>query len=111
VISIPTELLEQIERGNVLLFIGERIVRDCDGRPMIDGLTEQLAARCDTHIAADRSFPEVAQVYEAEKGRQALLQCMRDQLEERADQPHLSASTKRRRLAHHSPLITPSEEM
>jgi HEAT repeat protein len=86
VISIPTELLEQIERGNVLLFIGERLVYDTSGRAMIDRLAEQLASRCDTDIAADRSFPEVAQVYEAEKGRQALIQFIRDQLEERADQ-------------------------
>ena len=45
-IPIPEELLEQIERGNVLLFIGERILRDAEGRVFIDQLADQLAIRC-----------------------------------------------------------------
>jgi hypothetical protein len=63
------------------------LIRDADGHVLIDRLAEQLAARCETDIAADRSFPEVAQVYEAEKGRQALIQFVRDQLEQLANQP------------------------
>ena len=35
---IPQELLEQFERGNVLLFIGERIVRDADGVSLADAI-------------------------------------------------------------------------
>jgi len=48
-IPIPQELLEQFERGNVLLFIGERIVRDAEGQAIIDLLTSQLADR--SHVA------------------------------------------------------------
>ena len=39
-IPIPEELLEQVERGNALLFIGERIVRDAHGNIAIDWLAE-----------------------------------------------------------------------
>ncbi len=46
-IPIPKELLEQFERGNVLLFIGERIVRDVEGQAVVDFLMSRLAARCD----------------------------------------------------------------
>jgi hypothetical protein len=85
--SIPEELLEQIERGNVLLFIGERIVRDAEGRVVLDQLAAQLAGRCEIVDAQEHTFPEVAQVYEDEKGRQALVQFVRDQLEALGDEP------------------------
>jgi hypothetical protein len=63
-ISIPEELFEQVERGNVLLFVGERIVRDADGGMAISQLTAQLAARGGLPAAEDTSFPEAAQLYE-----------------------------------------------
>jgi hypothetical protein len=87
VIPIPNELLEQVERGNVLLFIGERIVRDAAGRVHLDQLTAGLADRCGITDAEDLSFPEVAQVYEDEKGRQALIQFLIDRLEMLGDEP------------------------
>jgi hypothetical protein len=31
VVHIPAELIEQVERGNVLLFVGERLSRDPSG--------------------------------------------------------------------------------
>ena len=86
-IPIPEELLEQIERGNVLLFIGERIVRDAEGRIVLDQLAAQLAARCGIADTEDLAFPEVAQAYEDDKGRQALVQFIRDQLEALGDEP------------------------
>jgi hypothetical protein len=78
--SIPEELLEQIERGNVLLFIGERIVRDAEGQVVLDELAAQLAARCGIANAEAYTFPEVAQAYEDDKGRHLLVQFLRDQL-------------------------------
>jgi hypothetical protein len=57
-IAIPTELLEQIERGNVLLFIGERLTRDSMGEVLLDRLTAELAERAsvtDTHVGARHS--------------------------------------------------------
>jgi hypothetical protein len=86
-IPIPEELLEQIERGNVLLFIGERIVRDAEGQAAIDRLTAQLAARCGLSDAEIYTFPEAAQAYEDDKGRYALVQFIRDQLEALGDEP------------------------
>ncbi|MEE8389531.1 MAG: SIR2 family protein, partial [Anaerolineae bacterium] len=84
---IPKELLEQFERGNVLLFIGERIVRDAEGQAVIDTLTSRLAARSDAAGEGTLSFPEAAQAHEDEKGHQALVQFLRDQLNERGDAP------------------------
>lgn len=86
-IPIPNELLEQVERGNVLPFIGERIVRDAAGRVHLDQLTAALADRCGITDAEALSFPEVAQVYEDEKGRQALIQFLIDRLEMLGHEP------------------------
>jgi formylglycine-generating enzyme required for sulfatase activity len=86
-IPIPEELLEQLERGNVLLFIGERIVHDAEGRAVVDRLAAQLAARSGLLADEDASFPEAAQAYQDEKGRQALVQFLRDELEALGDEP------------------------
>jgi AAA+ ATPase superfamily predicted ATPase len=86
-IPIPKELLEQFERGNALLFIGERITRDAEGQAVIDRLVAQLAALCNVLDEGELSFPEVAQAYEDEKGLQALVQFLHDQLEELGDEP------------------------
>src|SRR5262245_43604811 len=79
-ITLPEGLLEQIERGNILIFVGDEIARDSDGHFVFERLTEQLAARCQTAITPDSTFPEIAQIYEAEAGRHALIQFIRDQL-------------------------------
>ena len=86
-VPIREELLEQVERGNVLLFIGERITRDAEGQAIIDRLTAQLAARCNVADEAELSFPEAAQIYEDEQGLRALVQFVRDQLEALGDEP------------------------
>src|SRR5689334_8987162 len=86
-INIPEELLEQAERGNVLLFFGERVVRDAGGQVVLDQLTAQLAARGGLPDAEDTAFPEAAQLYEDTAGRQALIQFMRDQFEALGDEP------------------------
>ena len=78
-IHIPEELLEQFERGNVLLFVGERITYNSEEQALVDYLTIQLAARCNIADEGPVSFPEAAQAYEDEKGRQALIQFLRDQ--------------------------------
>lgn len=86
-IAIPEELLEQVERGNVLLFMGELLVRDADGQVTVDRLTHQLAARCGIPDREILSFPEVAQLYQDEKGRHALIQFLRNQLEAIGNEP------------------------
>jgi hypothetical protein len=86
-ISIPEELLEQFERGNVLLFIGEQVGRDVEGQTSVDQLAAELAARCGIDHPEEYTFPEVAQAYQDATGRQALVQFVRDQLEAQGDQP------------------------
>jgi len=85
-IPLPEDLLEQVDRGNVLLFIGERIARDAEGQAVIDRMAAQLAARCgfpDENL----TFPEAAQVYEHTLGRHALLQLIRDELSVLGEEP------------------------
>ncbi len=84
-IPIPQELLEQVEKGNVLLFVGERIARAPQGQAVIDRLTAQLAQRAG--LAEPHTFPEAAQAYQDEKGRQALVQLVRDEMETLGDDP------------------------
>src|SRR5262245_47059654 len=86
-IAIPTLLLEQIERGNVLLFVGEGMVRDDDGVPVSKRLRNALSARLEDS-GVERSFPEIAQDFEQSYGRAALIQLIRDQLETLGDEPH-----------------------
>jgi HEAT repeat protein len=83
--QIPEELLEQVERGNVLLFVGEHIVRDA--QILSHRLAERLAARFAPPPAVPLSFPEVAQDYEEQHGRYALVQFVRDQLASLGDEP------------------------
>jgi hypothetical protein len=84
---IPEELLEQVERGNVLLFIGERVARDAAGQAVIDRLTAQLAARSEVTDKSELSFPEAAQACEDEQGRQALVQFVRGRLDTLGHEP------------------------
>src|SRR5262245_47357 len=86
-IPIPEELLEQVERGNVLLCIGARLVRDARGDVALDRLTEQLAARSGLDAGQNHSLPEAAQAYEDEHGRNALIRFLRQQLAALGDEP------------------------
>lgn len=86
-ISIPEELIEQIERGNVLLFIGERILRDGEGQVVVDRLTSQMVVRSNANHPEDYSFPEAAQAYADKLDRNALIQLVRDQLEALSNEP------------------------
>lgn len=82
---ISLELLEQLERGNVLLFVGERLARTADGRVCQDQLKAALIGRCAALGAAaavrpEATFLEAAEAYaDAAGGRQALVQWLRDQ--------------------------------
>jgi hypothetical protein len=80
-------LLEQVERGNVLLFIGERIVRDANGQVVIDQLATKLASRCGANHPEAYTFAEAAQACEDEKGRYELVQFVRDEIERLGDEP------------------------
>src|SRR5262245_54073157 len=86
-IPITEELLEQVERSNVLLFIGERLVRDASGEVTLDRLAGQLAARAGLEDPQNYTFPEAAQAYEDEHGRNALVRFLREQLAAVGDEP------------------------
>lgn len=86
-IAIPEELINQLERGNVLLFIGEQLLTDATGRELFDRLTTELVSRLKIEDMDDLKFPVAAQAYEDEKGRQALVQLVRDWLENLSHQP------------------------
>src|SRR3954463_5587792 len=85
--TIPTELLEQVERGNVLLFIGERLSRDSTGEAVLDSLTAELAERASVTDTQPLTFPQVAQAYEDVRGRQALVDFVSRRIAELGDEP------------------------
>lgn len=78
-LQIPIELLEQFERGNVLLFIGEGINRGI--LPSAAELAQELAGRCDYPSEEPLTLPRVAGYYELTRDRQGLIQFLRDRLE------------------------------
>ncbi len=85
--AIPEELVEQTERGNVLLFVGERVVRDRHGQNFHGGLTNTLAARCGLNATDLPPFPDIARAYEKKAGRHALVEFVRTQFETLDDVP------------------------
>ena len=82
---IPTDLLEQVERGNVLLFIGERLTHALTGTDALAGLADELATR--TGLTDPLSFPELAQAYEDERGRHALVDLVARHFQALGDTP------------------------
>ena len=86
-IPIPVELLEQFERGNVLLFIGEQLLSDVAGRATIDELTAELVARTQIDHEEELDFPAIAQVYQDQQNRHALVQFVCERLEEPEHKP------------------------
>ncbi len=79
-ITIPPLLLDQVKQGNVLLFVGERILRDPQNRIIRDELTSRLMRQCEDDDV-EYAFPEAAQVYQDEHGREALVDFVRQELE------------------------------
>ena len=70
----------------MLLFLGAGITRAGD-RSLLDDLTAQLVARGGLDPAATSSFPDVAQTYEDDRSRNALIQFVRDRVEGLGDAP------------------------
>lgn len=88
--EIPVELIEQIEKGNCVLFLGWTD-SETDGVGESQVLNERVLAQ----LLADRvHYPgpigplhEVAEYFEVERGRQALIQYVCDVIEEYIDHP------------------------
>jgi hypothetical protein len=72
--QIPLELIEQIQKGNVVLFCGAGISAGPGGLPSGGQLTRELAERADLGDVSGMGLPEVAQAYELKMGYQSLVQ-------------------------------------
>lgn len=80
--QIPIELIEQLDRGNCVLFAGAGISVGTHGQrglPSCGDLALALARRCG-YTGSDLSLPRVAQYYELEKGRPALVEFITDRI-------------------------------
>lgn len=73
-IDIPRELIEEIQSGNVILFVGELLSYSA-GIPALSNLMAPLARALGMHQAADPQ--KVADAYEVAKGRRSLIQHLR----------------------------------
>jgi photosystem II stability/assembly factor-like uncharacterized protein len=93
---VPIELLEQIERGNLLLFVGEGVNRGAPGErglPSSAVLAAELARLCDYPADEPLTLARVAYLYERRFGRPALVERLRDELDS-----HLRAPLRAHRL-------------
>lgn len=84
---LPEELVEQILRGNVLLFIGEQLSTGNEHEPQIDDLVQEMVVRTGQNNATDYSFPEAAQAFEDKLGQHALIQYLRERYDPRTVGP------------------------
>ena len=71
--NIPRELLEQLRKGNVVLFCGAGISMSEGGLPSGRQLARELAQRARLGDVGGMTLPEVAQAYELEMGHQSLI--------------------------------------
>jgi hypothetical protein len=80
--QIPIELIEQVANGNCVLFAGAGISVGTHGQrglPSGSDLAQALATRCG-YTGSDLSLPRVAQYYELENGRQALVEFITNEI-------------------------------
>jgi formylglycine-generating enzyme required for sulfatase activity len=84
-VTIPIELLEQIKKGNCVLFLGWERSGASESR-FLDEITlaQHLAERIQYHGPA-LELRDVAQYFQASKGRQALIQYLCEIIEEYED--------------------------
>lgn len=100
-VTLPNELIEQMVRGHVVVFLGDRLLRTRTDHVLMDEWVQTLTERCEIHDSR-LTFANVAQVYEHQYGRHALIQFLRDSLNEIRDEPqpvhHLLASLQSCRI-------------
>jgi hypothetical protein len=84
-IAIPIELVEQVERDNILLFAGEGVNRH--RLPSSAELAQELAGRCNYPSGEPLTLPRVAGFYELVRDRNSLITFLRDRLNTENLQP------------------------
>ena len=85
-VEIQTELLEQLEKGNVVLFVGAGLSRAA-GLPSGNELKCQLAERAGLGDVSSKTFPQVAEAYERKRGAWSLTNYIADCIECAAAKP------------------------
>lgn len=88
--SVPVELIEQIRRGNGLVFVGECITCVGGQGSELESWAAELSRRSGLNEppgASAAAFHTVSQLYEDSHGRQALVQFVRDELDQVGDTP------------------------
>jgi hypothetical protein len=86
-INIPHELVEQLQKGNVVLFVGADLPASLTGLPTRVDLAASLADERLSVTAPSPSWPEVAAQYEAQAGKIALIGWLQDQLDPTGRRP------------------------
>ncbi len=85
--GIPPELLEQMQRGNIVLFCGAGISVSEGGIPTGTQLAQELAGRCGLDSTTGMSLPEIAQVYELQFGHHSLIALIAGWIDDPRHQP------------------------
>lgn len=80
-LAIPLEFLEQLERGNIVLFCGAGISSSEGGLPSGWQLAKELAQRSAQGDINGLTLPDVAQAYELELGHQNLISYLADRID------------------------------
>lgn len=85
--DIPGELVEQLRKGNVILFCGAGISASEGGLPGGSQLTQELIDRAHLDELKGRPLPEVAQAYELRMGRHSLIAYLASRIEDSCYEP------------------------
>ncbi len=100
--DFPVELLEQLRKGNVVLFSGAGISISEGGIPSGSQLARDLAQRASLGDVGSMSLPEVAQAYELERGTQSLIAYVTERVDDPSYSPlrthHLVAALPFKRI-------------
>jgi hypothetical protein len=79
--AIPLELVEQLRKGNIMLFCGAGISISANGLPSSGQLVQELAQRANLGDASKLDLPAVAQAYAGKKGIQNLIAYITDRID------------------------------
>jgi SIR2-like protein len=78
---LPSELIEQVKRDNVVLLCGAGISASVGGVPSGSQLAQELAKRIGLSDISGLTLPEIAQAYELELGHHSLITYLVDRID------------------------------